>query len=96
MQTLADLEIKMRDTSGGNIAVPEDKELLSKIPLLSSPIKSAQSAVSQLVQKEEQKKVDAQSLVEQAAKEKRSEMGLTVTGRSEQEQEELDSYLKGL
>ena len=53
MQTLADLEIKMRDTSGGNIAVPEDKELLSKIPLLSNPIKSAQSAVSQLVQKEE-------------------------------------------
>ena len=31
MQTLADLEVKMKDTSGGNIAVPEDKDLLSKI-----------------------------------------------------------------
>jgi len=35
----------MRDTSGGNLEVPKDEELLSKIPNLASPVKQAQAAV---------------------------------------------------
>jgi hypothetical protein len=96
MTIFTELEYKVHDTSGGSQELPKDEETLAKIPQLQIPIQKVEHTIQSLIQVQNDKKQQIEIEAATAAKEKKKELGILVTGRGAEEQEELDSFLKGL